>query len=255
MGGLNMRTNIFHSVNSGLYFWSGRTGLLVDGIHRGRDVGFSNMPGPFAEQLQRGSGIFAHLNGLVFTHMHEDHFDPLAVERFLYKRSNTPVYGPKLKRREVFERPIRQGLCNVRLNDIHFLAKSTVHDGEEFRAVPHNTYLFRLNGENFFVAGDAMLNKADAVVFSSYWSGPIAAAFVNLYQLGSPEGQLFLRLLKPERIFLYHLPMEEDDRYCYHSTARHVLAHRPEDLPRAEVLKHMTWVDDHPPQWDERKEV
>ena len=39
-----MNTCIFHSVNSGLYFWDGLAGLLVDGIHAGGEQGFSPMP-------------------------------------------------------------------------------------------------------------------------------------------------------------------------------------------------------------------
>ena len=93
-----MNTAIFHSVNSGLYFWDGRDGLLIDGIHRGPETGCSSTPPSLRRQLEEGSGLFAHLTGLLFTHLHGDHFDPEGTTRLLALRPELALYSPESRR-------------------------------------------------------------------------------------------------------------------------------------------------------------
>ena len=61
-----MKTKIFHSANAGLYFWDGDMGLMVDGLYRGRAVGFSDLPPAMEQAAESGTGCFAHLDGLLF---------------------------------------------------------------------------------------------------------------------------------------------------------------------------------------------
>lgn len=237
-----MRTQIFHSVNSGLFFWDGRDGLLVDGIHQGGQGGFSAMPDILSTQLRRGSGLFAHLTGVLFTHLHSDHFDAGGLGTLLQARPQLPVYGPGLSG-PVLMRPIRPGLCSVRMGGSYILAKDTLHDGGPYRDTPHQSYLLRMGGESLFIAGDAALRSADAADFSSFYGAPVTAGFFNLYQLASPEAQAFIRTLAPGRVFLYHLPFQKDDRYHYHQLAQQVLRTYPPTLPKVEPLGHMAWLD------------
>lgn len=246
-----MQTTIFHSVNAGLFFWDGSSGLLVDGIHRGREEGCSPMPGFLELQMRRRAGIFAHLNGALFTHLHRDHFDPEGLDALLRVRPELPVHGPGLRCGGTLVRPIRPGLRSVRMDSIYVLARTTRHDGAAYQDDPHQSFLIRMGGESFFVAGDAGLRAADAADFSGYYAAPVAAAFCNLYQLAAPEGRAFLRALAPERIFLYHLPFRQDDRYQYRRLARQVLRASPSDLPRPELLSHMAWLDGRAADWEQ----
>ena len=245
-----MTTAIFHSVNAGLYFWNGGKGVLVDGIHRGIDEGLSLMPEFLLMQLRQRSGLFAHLDALVFTHLHPDHYDRDLVAQLLRGQPQLPVLGPGLQRGEALVRPIKPGLRQARANGIYLLAEDTEHDGAAFQGTPHQSYLLYLNGECFFIAGDAVLHPEDAVDLRSFYGVPIAAAFLNLYQLGSPEGQDFVRLLAPERVFLYHLPFAPDDICHYRQLARQVLKRCPADLPPVERLAHMSWVDGRAADWE-----
>ena len=47
-----MKTRIFFTTNAGLYFSSGRSELLIDGIHKAEAVGFSKMPGEMKKQMR-----------------------------------------------------------------------------------------------------------------------------------------------------------------------------------------------------------
>ena len=150
-----MHTAMFHSVNSGLFFCDGKNGLLVDGIHQGREEGCSPMPDFLSLQLRKNTGLFAHLTGVLFTHLHHDHYDEEGLESLLHGRPDLPVYGPRLRRGGALVRPIRANLRTVRMGGAYILARDTRHDGARYREDPHQSYLIRMGGERFFVAGDA----------------------------------------------------------------------------------------------------
>lgn len=246
-----MTTAIFHSVNAGLYFWNGGKGVLVDGIHRGIEEGLSMMPEFLVGQLHQRAGLFAHLDMLLFTHLHPDHYDPQLTAQLRRNQPQLPVFGPALQQGEVLVRPIRSGLRQAHSNGICLLAEDTEHDGAIFQGTPHQSYLLNLNGEIFFIAGDATLSPSDAEDLRGFYGSYVAGAFLNLYQIASPEGQSFLRYLAPERVFLYHLPFPDDDSCHYHQLARQAIKHYPADLPPVERLAHMSWLDGRMAEWGE----
>ena len=141
-----MHTAMFHSVNSGLFFCDGKNGLLVDGIHQGREEGCSPMPDFLSLQLRKNTGLFAHLTGVLFTHLHHDHYDEDGLESLLHGRPDLPVYGPRLRRGGAPVRPIRANLRTVRMGGAYILARDTRHDGARYREDPHQSYLIRLGG-------------------------------------------------------------------------------------------------------------
>ena len=241
-----MRTSIYHSVNSGLFFWSGNDGLLLDGLHQGGESGCSPMPDALTAQLRCGCGLFAHITGLLFTHLHGDHYDAAYVDSLRNIRPELPVYTP-----EVWNGTgAKMGENKVRLGAAWVYAQRTLHDGAQFREVPHYSYLLQMGAETFLIAGDAQLTPEDAEKFQSFQTGGrITAGFFNPYQLLSPSCQAFLRLLSLERIFLIHLPFPRDDIFHYWALARQSIERFPPELPPVEQLKHMAWRDDKPAPW------
>ena len=243
-----MKTKIFHSANAGLYFWDGTLGLLVDGLYRGYSVGFSDLPPSMEHAARSGTGCFARLDGLLFTHLHPDHFDR-ELAQLVWRRGDLPVCAPELDHPAGMLRPICAGTARLRIQHTYILARASVHDGPLFRDVPHRSYLLHTREENFFLAGDAILEPADAEFFRGYYGGGITAAFVNLYQAVSPGGQDFLRRLAPQRIFLYHLPLPKDDRNNFWKLAEQAARDFPRDLPSLTILEQMAWVDQDAAGW------
>lgn len=243
-----MKTAVFHSVNSSLYIWGAQTGLLIDGIHRGAEQGFSPMPIAWTEDIKHHRGFFAHINGLLFTHLHGDHFDAGALKIVLSSPTPPLVYGPGVVSATAQATEVFPNLKHLCIGSAHIFALTTPHDGAAFRFVPHESFLIHLDGEYLFVAGDAQLSARQADLLRSYCSA-VDAAFLNLYHLASPDGQEFLHVLDPKRVFLYHLPFPEDDQYRVYSMARFLLRNYPNNLPVPEALQHMAWLDDHPSVW------
>lgn len=244
---------VFHSVNSGLYLWDGMAGLLIDGIHGGPEYGLSPMPEFLVKQLAHHTGLFAHTDGVLFTHLHGDHFQHQGLLRLMNTPESPAVYGPGLSESQAMVRPIRAGMCRIQMAGAYILAKDTVHDGNQFRAVKHQSYFIKMGGETVFVAGDAMLTAKEATSFAGFYGGGVEAGFFNVYQLLSPRSQDFIRILNPKRIFLEHLPFLEDDKYHYWELARQINKHFPTDLPQPELLPHMSWLDGKAAQWEPRE--
>ena len=242
-----MNTYIFHSVNAGLFFWNGKSGLLADGIHNGKQKGFSNMPKELLKQMLNRTGIFAFTDQLLFTHLHSDHYSKAGVSHVMRQSFSSALYGPGLTVRNVAVEVAGPQLYRICGPFGNIYAKYTIHDGERFKKDPHQSYLVEQDDETFFIAGDAVLSREDAEIFSSRISGRITAGFFNLYQLYSAEGQEFVRSLPFERIFLYHLPFPKDDKFHYAKLARQISKNPPDGLPTAEILNHMSWIDNRQP--------
>lgn len=92
-----MKTRIFFTTNAGLYFSSGRSEILIDGMHDAAAVGFSPMDEEMARQMKSESGLFAGEGTLLFTHLHKDHYNAAMVRQYLKKHPKTALWGPGLR--------------------------------------------------------------------------------------------------------------------------------------------------------------
>ena len=244
-----MNLCIFHSVNSGLYLWDGERGLLIDGVFDGREQGLSAMPRVLGEQLNRREGLFAHVDGALFTHLHADHFWRPGLCRLLEGPNPPAVYGPGLAETGVSSRPERPGISRIQLPGATVWSRDTLHEGRCYQDTPHQSYLIRMGGSTAFVAGDAVLQVEDAEAFSGLCDGEIELGFFNPYQLVSLQSREFLQILRPNRILLVHLPFQEDDRYHYWSFAKQCVRKFSGWTPTLEVVPHMAWLDGKSAAW------
>lgn len=243
-----MEVCIFHSVNSGLYFWDGKSGLLVDGIHGGRECGMSSLPELMSRQLEHHTGFFAHTSGVLFTHLHSDHFQRQGLLQLLNTPEPPCVYGPGLLESNVTVHPICNGLGHIFIDNFSVLAKETAHDGRQFSGEQHQSYVIRTGKEVFLIAGDALFASQD-MELADMLCGVVKAAFCNLYHLRVPQNQSFLLRLRPEQIFLVHLPFLEDDRFQYWEAVRQLERYLSPKFPPVTILPHMSWIDGKAAQW------
>lgn len=239
-------TDFFHTVNAGLYVTSGRTALLIDGIHEGPSFGFSPMPKGLWEQLLYGYGIFTRLDGLFFTHLHPDHYDAEKVQRLLAARPETALWGPGLETRGIREYAETSYGCNFTIGDFRIFAYPTIHSGNPFRGEPHRSFLIQnqISGESFLVSGDAVFSPelADTVKENAGGPGSVTAAFINVYHLIEESSRAFLLRLAPERLYLYHRPLPDEDPFHYQLMIRTELKRDP--LPGYDIIQpeQMHWI-------------
>ena len=243
-----MNSNIFYSVNCGLFFWNGARGLLVDGIHTGTEQGFSAMPEMLRKNMLLRKGIFAHTDNLLFTHQHKDHFDAEQVQNFLGTCSPY-VYAPAFPQNNVHISRVSPKVELLKLDQYNILSFHTTHDAKLYCNIPHQSYLIRTNGESVFVAGDMTFQDFDIMDFFDFFGSGLSAVFMNPFQLLQDSGKVFLERAKPNRVFLYHLPFPEDNDFMCNTIGGRVVRDMPKHLPPVERIPHMSWIDGRVPDW------
>ena len=239
-----LKTKIFHTVNAGLYIQSARAKLLVDGLHKGKAEGCSPVPPPVAAQAAEGTGLFFDLDGLLFTHLHGDHFDEALTRQVLALPQQPRLIGAALSPESGHFSLESGALRRYTIKDMELITLPTVHDGEMFAAVPHNSLFVRTGDAAVFVAGDAILGPELAKTLLELNDGnAFQAVFINPMQLLSESGKAFLRALPAGKVFVYHIPFPEDDVYLYGQTAKWAVKACLESFPNLRLAAHMQWAE------------
>ena len=154
-----INTRIFYTTNAGLYFSCGNSEILVDGIHDAGTVGFTPMPDEMKKQMASEEGLFAGQGALLFTHLHEDHYDEDMVREYIEQHPETALCGPGLESKGITDIGGNENEYRYRYRDFNIIAYKTKHSGSKRMDVPHYSLLLKNTGsdEVFFVAGDAVL--------------------------------------------------------------------------------------------------
>lgn len=229
---------VFHTVNAGIYLQEGDYGLLIDALHGG-EGGFSRTPNEIMKHISRHTDSLATKIDLAFTHLHGDHFNMERVSDFMDKYPSAEIYAPEMWKSCIYTYESSKRIRDADLGRFHLIAFPTVHDGKEYTRVPHQSLMLRTSDQQQFICGDAALDISLARDIQKNCPGTIKAVFVNLFQLASKDGQAFLKEIRPQHIFLYHLPFLKDDVYAYRKIAEGIIEKLPQELNYIQVLEAM----------------
>ena len=236
-----MKLKIFHSVNAGLYLWDGKSGLLIDFLHGGKELGFSDTK--YADAMRNKQFYFRHSNDLLFTHFHGDHYDEKLVNEFLERTPGACLFGPGKHTENVNPVFLDEGVLEVQIQDYKIICFSTIHDGKQYEDVPHYSYLIQNGGDSVWVSGDASLDESVAEKMLPYNQGKAPdAAFFIVYQIGCEAGRGFLKYLTESTLFLYHLPYKSDDVYRFRIMGERLLKRCEKIGCKVNILKHDDFI-------------
>ncbi len=241
-----METRIFYTTNAGLYFCSDTSEILIDGIHDAAKAGYYPMSIEMREQISAEDGLFAGSGALLFTHLHDDHYDAAAVDEYLERHPDTALWGPGLHIRGIADEEDKDGTVRFRYGDFSITAYRTKHSGSRVLDVPHYSLLLfnEAAGEAFLIAGDAVLEPDLAPVINEEISSSRNGiyAFVMAYQLAERKSKAFIKALAPSRIFLIHQPRPEDGAF---SKVSRIMSFAISETPEGvgvEVPEPMRWI-------------
>lgn len=244
--GIKMKTRIFYTTNAGLYFCSDSSEILIDGIHDAAAAGYHPMNAEMRDQMKTEEGLFACSGALLFTHLHEDHYDEAAVNEYLERHPDTALWGPGLQSRGLSDEEDKGDTVRFRYGDFRITAYRTKHSGSKRLDVPHCSFLLHNEAadEFFFIGGDAVLEPDLAAGISEAASCGSCGiyAFVMAYQLTEKKSKAFIHALKPSRIFLIHNPREEDPAYALVSRIMRFAMNETEDGVIIEEPEAMSWI-------------
>ena len=187
--------------NCGLVFSSGETCLLIDALTQ-ELAPFYRAPESVRQEIVTGTGEYRKTCGLLFTHLHPDHFDREAAQAFAQYHLRTALYVPN--RRELPPERLTVGSFTVELHRVRHTqvagyGKSTV-----------DAKIISAEGKRVYVSSDAApeVSLHESVLHgrrmdAAFWNGEML-----LYK---PEREALCRFAAQN--FIYHIPGDPQDGF------------------------------------------
>lgn len=217
---------IYFIGNAGVLISADGTSVMIDGLYASGGDGFhaSPIPKDILYDLYCRKGRLPGPDFLIFSHQHDDHLSVKLLDSYLDTHRPGCVFLPE----KSFGVPSRFIHNMKRLGTVHEIvageqeqyrpAKNfevvfykTRHLGKQFTQVLHYCILITLSGYRLLFTADVDFFSESLNQFRNI---PLHAVFVNPFFYHNETGQHILgSTVKANRIFIYHLPFEEDDKY------------------------------------------
>lgn len=187
--------------NCGLVFSSGETCLLIDALTQ-ELAPFYRAPESVRQEIVTGTGAYEKTCGLLFTHLHPDHYDKEAAQAFAQHHPDATLYIPN--RRELPPERLSIGSFTVELHRVRHTqvagyGKSTV-----------DAMIISAEGKSVYVASDSApeVSLHESVLHgrrmdAAFWNGEML-----LYK---PEREAPCRFAAQN--FIYHIPGDPQDGF------------------------------------------
>lgn len=187
--------------NCGLVFSSGGELLLIDALTQ-ELAPFYRAPESVRQEIVTGTGAYEKTCGLLFTHLHPDHYDKEAAQAFAQYHLRAALYVPN--RRELPPERLTVGSFTVELHRVRHTqvagyGKSTV-----------DTMIISAEGKSVYVASDSApeVSLHESVLHgrrmdAAFWNGEML-----LYK---PEREALCRFAAQN--FIYHIPGDPQDGF------------------------------------------
>lgn len=174
------------------------------------------------------------LCGVLFTHKHSDHYSAARLKELQQARGPFSVIDESS--------PSYRGTTLLSLGTFNITRFPTVHDGPQFRNVPHVSYLIRSGDTALLFPGDADLRTTDKFAAILNFLGPHIHlyGFFNPYQMQCQAMWDLVDTCKFEKVYVNHLPRLEDDIYDLRGVVKYTCHHMPER--KLIIPPEMSWV-------------
>jgi L-ascorbate metabolism protein UlaG (beta-lactamase superfamily) len=226
---MSMKVKMELVANSGIFITAGDSTILLDGIF-GENSFFSQPVGEMQKAVFGMASKYKDIDYLIFTHRHIDHFSSMYLDEYISNNEVKKVYIPRL-RQETNSLEDKNSLLSltsiekVEEYDIPFgeyhkeeltpnctltYFRSVHMGGGEYQDTRHYTIMLTIEEKNYIFAADADYMVKNFEVIKDIPN--LAAVFINPLFFTNTKGQNILDNLKPERVVIYHIPFEDEDK-------------------------------------------
>jgi len=226
--------NVRLIANAGLLITVNGIKILIDALHCRKTESYSSVPRDTLSSIITGQEDFAHVDYMLVTHAHPDHYDERIVSEFMERHPETTLLTPT---------DIKCGhtLMLNHKNEIHdfcnikFTCRRLTHEGKLYSGVINYGFIAESGGESFIVLGDGALHPDE---ISSFVSGKkIDTAILCFPFITLLRGKKIIRdIIKPGYVIAYHLPFEKDDINNYIKTTKHTIEKDTGTMPPCSML-------------------
>lgn len=219
--------------SAGLYFRCGESAILVDALNQ-PFRSFKAIPEDTADRLIQGAPPCVRMDGLLYTHLHPDHYDRALNSTFLEHHPGVQTFFPTPETPD--HGVIQAGGFTVEYRYLE-------HTPCDYAWAKHYVLLLSAGGSTVYIAADAELNPAAHMDFLS--GRHVDYGFFNAMYLSYPETRALLRDAVG-KAYIYHMPEAEDDGIC--RKARRNYERYPEELREVTLLERYPAELDLPPR-------
>lgn len=222
---MNKTIELIYTANAGLLIKSDHKSLLIDGLARAENLLYSDTPWDLASKMISGEPPFHHVDAMLYTHAHPDHFSAELTADFLTEHPETQLVcgHAVLERLQTYSDAKTEAFLSrchaftedrprpITKSDIEILPIKTLHMGPEFKHVEHYSFLIEMDGVNILIIGDAELTPKNFIDVD-YENHPIDLVIAPFPYLSTFRGQKVIReVIKPHQMAVIHLPTPEKD--------------------------------------------
>lgn len=226
----------YYIANSCLLIMNGNTKILIDGPYNNEND-FDPLDEDVRNDMVFAKDIFSGLDGILFTHGHEDHFDYGEMKECLLNNDALIVAAPEdcfyqegseLLPADVFyDRFIKitgdKGVFKIKDLDIYY-CKSKHMEVDRDEVIEHYSFVVEDGSNRAFISGDMEMDDYITEVVCSY--GEYDAVFVNPVITNKKQWfENFMRINASKR-YVYHIPSKENDKFYYRKAAVMMAARR-----------------------------
>lgn len=193
---------------SGFRFWA-------DAVHGPREPDFSTVTPALWEKMQ-ACPAFDRPEAILFTHCHRDHY---SRELTAQAASAWPEARLILPQPEFAEQLLLTGeRPEFQFGDTALRFARLPHEKVPYPPIPHYGCIVERGGFRVLIAGDCALCSPALAEFAGETG--IDLALLDFPWITLPRGRAFVeKVLRPEHLFVWHLPFSQDDRWGFRRAA------------------------------------
>ncbi|NTW72623.1 MAG: MBL fold metallo-hydrolase [Eubacteriaceae bacterium] len=243
---------IAHQANTGFLLTDELNGkkVLIDAIHTAEVKPYKKTDDQTLFKMIEGVPPFDNIDLLLYTHYHEDHFDGRNTLRFLKNNGNTKLFSTSqtlelLRSNEEYDILLEPRLLSAELANketrkftidrITFECTPLIHDGKEYQDVINFCYTLHMENKKIFHCGDAQPSELNYQQTAIPDLGITDALLDFPYVTLTAGRKVVQNYIKPEKIYIMHLPEESEDSYGWLNTVNKVVERYKEELPSVEL--------------------
>lgn len=202
------------TASSGVLLDFGGHGCAIDALHGKKTRSWSTVTPDMLPALWSAFGPEGP-ELVLATHGHPDHFSPVLWGEALRRWSGAVFISPEGGGRTIAP----MGLTfRCRVGDMELEARRLTHEGREYADTPHWGYLISCLGVTVLHAGDCAVCAPELADWLDGRRPDIAV--LDFPWLTLSRGRRFAEeVIRPEHLFLCHLPFAPDDTEGYRAAA------------------------------------
>lgn len=198
--------------------------LLVD-VLNGKFGSFYEIPAQTAEHVVTGEPPFDHVVGLLYSHLHPDHYDPQKNTEFLQRHPSVPTFFPTAETPDC-------GVLNWGPFTVHY--GYLEHMPCNYTWAKHYVFWITAGEITVYLTTDGRLVPQEHLAFLNGRQADYA--FFNAVYLSYPETRQ-LMAQAARKTYIYHMPEPASDQSGICRKAERNLQRYPEELRNVTVLE------------------